>query len=199
MSDFLIGPTGRRVYFASPFAGLSPAQIVREVATGLSREQRFAGHLRKPYSVLQHSIAVQRMTPDPGESLARARRRIAALFHDGSEAYLRDLPKPVKELLPDYQALEERFQKALFDGLVSPAFSTSQNDDTEIRISDAICQVVEADFLGYGASTYGIDNGVPDVRYLATERVISDVLHDGEVYHTFVDMADGLVRIIRNG
>lgn len=199
MSDFLIGPTGRRVYFASPFAGLSPAQIVREVATGLSREQRFAGHLRKPYSVLQHSIAVQRMTHDSGEPLARARRRIAALFHDGSEAYLRDLPKPVKELLPDYQALEERFQKALFDSLVSPTFPTSQNDDIAITVADAVCQVVEADLLGYGATTYGIDNGVPDTGYLAAERTIVGVLGDSDPHRTFVDLADDLVRTLRNG
>lgn len=198
MSDFLIGPTGRRVYFAAPFAGLSPAQIIREVATGLGREQRFAGHLRKPYSVLQHSlVAARNVREDPTVDMNR--RGLGALMHDASEAYLRDIPKPLKELLPDYKVIEERFQSALFDALISPHFSFSADDCHAISEVDAACQVVEADLLGYGASTYGIETGVPDEKYIDIERTIQEFLRIEDAYNYFIADADGLVHRLRNG
>lgn len=35
------------------------------------------------------------------------------LLHDASEAYLGDMPKPIKDRLPDYQRCEENLQKMI--------------------------------------------------------------------------------------
>lgn len=83
-----------------------PGQIsIGDIAFGLSRVCRFAGHTRKFYSVAQHSCDVCDMVPD---SL-----KLQALLHDASEAYIGDLPSPIKQLLPDYQVLEQRIMEAI--------------------------------------------------------------------------------------
>ena len=39
---------------------------------------------------------------------------MAALLHDGSEGYAPDLQTPLKALLPEFKAIEERVQAAIF-------------------------------------------------------------------------------------
>jgi hypothetical protein len=68
-----------------------PAQIdVRDITTSLSRINRYLGHGRLPWSVLAHSVCVASMVP--------AEHRLTALLHDATEAYLGDVPAPLKSL-----------------------------------------------------------------------------------------------------
>jgi 5'-deoxynucleotidase YfbR-like HD superfamily hydrolase len=97
---------------------------IRDLAKGLSRESRFAGQTFRPYSVAQHSVIVSLNVP---KHLA-----MEALFHDISEALIKDIPKPVKLLLPDYCELEERLTAAIFKqfGLqypIDPAIKHADN------------------------------------------------------------------------
>lgn len=151
---FLVGPTGRRVYIENPgFRALPREELIREVAHGLAREQRFAGHLRESFSVAAHSCLVHRLAMrDPRGTL---HAQDYALIHDASEAYLRDIPKPLKEWMPDYRAIERRFQIELCHGFgVSPVLLDSERD--LVHELDALAMAVEADVLGFGCSVYGI-------------------------------------------
>jgi 5'-deoxynucleotidase YfbR-like HD superfamily hydrolase len=72
---------------------------IEDIAHALASLPRFGGHLNKPYSVAQHSVlCAMRAT-----SLEDSR---AALLHDGSEAYMLDIPTPIKAKLPDYKKYE---------------------------------------------------------------------------------------------
>ena len=88
-------------------------------AHGLSRICRFAGHCAGFMSVAEHSVAVARivMTTDPGHALE-------ALMHDASEAYLGDMPRPIKHLpeMAPYREAEERAERSIAEkyGLVFP-------------------------------------------------------------------------------
>ncbi|WP_051974527.1 hypothetical protein [Cupriavidus necator] len=94
--------SGLRVNLAHP----EPEQFdIRDIALGLARECRYANQLDFHYSVAQHSVIVARHI-DPEFALD-------GLLHDASEAYIRDLPSPLKALLPDYKAVETRIEQAI--------------------------------------------------------------------------------------
>ena len=68
------------------------------IAHGLSNTCRYSGQCEFFYSVGQHAILVSKLVP---EDLA-----FEALHHDDSEAFLCDIPSPLKALLPDYRKIE---------------------------------------------------------------------------------------------
>jgi hypothetical protein len=64
------------------------------------------------YSVGQHSLNCAREAAARGYS---RRVQLACLMHDGSEAYLSDVPRPLKAVMADYLALEERLQDVIYE------------------------------------------------------------------------------------
>lgn len=93
--SWIMTNSGRHFDFAQP----DPSQIdIWDIALGLSRLPRFGGQTRVAYSVAQHSVLVADIVP--GEFA------LEALLHDAAEAYCQDLSIPLKNLLPDYCAME---------------------------------------------------------------------------------------------
>ena len=76
-----------------------------DIAHGLSNQCRFAGHTKEFYSVAQHSIHVCELAPDE--------LKLQALVHEGSEAYMCDMPGPIKKRLPDYLKIEENLMNMI--------------------------------------------------------------------------------------
>jgi len=94
--------TGRQFFFADP----RPEDFdIEDIAWALAHIPRFTGHTRKPSNVAQHCLFVAKMSPDEVF--------LEALMHDAAEAYLGDVSRPLKSLLPDYQALEARVEAVL--------------------------------------------------------------------------------------
>lgn len=67
---------------------LRPEDVrIEDIAHALSNQCRFSGHCFPRYSVAEHSVRVMKKCQlDP----------LSALLHDASEAYLVDLPRPLK-------------------------------------------------------------------------------------------------------
>ena len=92
----------------------NPASIdIGDIAQALANQCRFGGHSRVFYSVAQHSAIVSDVCAERGVSAAEA---FAALLHDAGEAYLGDLPHPLKhrsELGPPYKKAEALLEEAI--------------------------------------------------------------------------------------
>jgi hypothetical protein len=129
MSRALIGLfSGMRFWPLEP----DPDKVcIEDIAHALSCQCRFGGHSWKFYSVAEHSVQVSNQCA-PEDALW-------GLLHDASEAYLCDIPRPLKELseFAAYREAECRLQRviAVRFGLPpeQPA-SVTEADDTMLWI-----------------------------------------------------------------
>lgn len=79
--------------------------LIEDIAHALSNMPRFGGHLPYFYSVAQHSVwCAQRIVPE---------LKLDALLHDASEAYLMDMPRPIKNRLTDYKEVENNLMRVI--------------------------------------------------------------------------------------
>lgn len=82
-----------------PFDLLNPRAenvITTDLAHALSLVCRFCGHCAHHYSVAQHSLLVAYIIEKEGGT---PEEQLAGLLHDGTEAYISDLTRPLKLLL----------------------------------------------------------------------------------------------------
>lgn len=94
-------------------SAMTPEMVdVEDIATALSHACRFGGHVHaEHYSVAEHSCYVADLVHELTQDASAA---LAALLHDGSEAYLVDVPRPVKPLLKGYGDLEHAVQAVIY-------------------------------------------------------------------------------------
>ena len=94
--------SGKKLYFLEP----DPDQIdIRDIALALSRIPRFNGHTDRLLTVAEHSWS--------GARYIQEDEKLNFLLHDAAEAYLCDIPSPIKQVMPQYQALEKTLQQCI--------------------------------------------------------------------------------------
>jgi len=102
---------------------------LEDIAHGLANVGRFAGQGKDFYSVARHSVHVSHEVEARGGSVEVQRY---ALLHDATEAYLSDVPGPVKKSLPGYKHAEKRL-----DAVVVNAFGLEVEASDEKVVEDA--------------------------------------------------------------
>lgn len=144
---------------------LQPDMIqVDDICCGLAKECRFGGQIEGFYSVARHSIILTNYIR--AHKLLPEHDLLAVLLHDAAEAYLGDMPKPIKVTLPDYNKLEEAVMKVIAQrfGLQYPFPDVIKQCDTRIVIDEAF-QLFACtppwieDFSAAGITPLGIDVG----------------------------------------
>lgn len=96
---------------------------IADIAHSLSMLCRANGHFRSFYSVGMHCVNCAR------EAIARNYSRkvqLACLLHDGSEAYLSDVTRPVKEEIPRYREIEDPLQDVIWQKFLGEALTEEE-------------------------------------------------------------------------
>jgi hypothetical protein len=99
-----------------------------DIAHSLSQTPRWGGHLKHFYSVAQHSIKVCENLPD--------NLKLEGLLHDATEAYIGDIPKPIKRGMPDYNLIEKNLDVAIrkkFNLDLTPSILLKEADKKELE------------------------------------------------------------------
>lgn len=115
--------TGRVFY---PLAPRIQDVCIEDIAHSLAYQCRYAGHARFHYSVAQHSEILSYAVP--------AEDALAALLHDASEAYLVDVPRPIKPHLRGYAEIERKVHAAICIALGAPLTIPPSVLDADLRI-----------------------------------------------------------------
>ena len=102
---------------------------IEDVAHGLANICRYAGQCRRFYSVAEHSILVSEIAIG---------FELEALLHDAAEAFMGDITRPLKQMLPEYKKIEKDVEEAVLRrfGLTTPL---------PLEIKDADLRVLAAE------------------------------------------------------
>ena len=112
-----------------------PAMLdIEEIAHALSLLCRFTGHVRQFMSVAQHSVMVARIIErlDDGVHL-NSQLAYDGLMHDATEAYVGDVARPLKRLLPDYKRIEDGIA-----GAIAQRFSVTNPLPELVKVADNV-------------------------------------------------------------
>lgn len=153
IGDWIITFSGKRFYPLDP----RPEDIdIFDIAHSLSLLNRFTGHSRFPYSVAQHCMSVADVVADE--------YKLSGLLHDASEAYVNDLARPLKGMLPEYKYVENK----ILD-VIDAKFNVTTRCRA-VKQVDTRCLVTEATQLCNGESWYLDEPYPPSYDYYVYEQ-----------------------------
>src|SRR5688572_25823546 len=105
--DWMQTFTGRKFWPVDP---RSNEIFIEDIAHSLSMMCRFLGHCSKFYSVAEHCVRASWWVADRRGSYLD---QLAALLHDAGEAYVVDVPRPIKPYLSNYKELEHNIDECI--------------------------------------------------------------------------------------
>ncbi|MBS3962577.1 MAG: hypothetical protein KGZ61_12215 [Sandarakinorhabdus sp.] len=139
-----------------------------DIAYGLGRVCRFAGHTGRFYSVAEHCTHVARLVP--------VRQARAALLHDASEAIIGDVTRPLKAMLPEYRVIEARLDDFIAARFAPDGAQPLDLHAAAIKAADRAMCAVEARELMPHAPGYweGIGADPADMKRARSIRLQCD-------------------------
>lgn len=120
--DWLSTYTGKQFY---PLDPREEDVDINDIVHSLSQQARFNGHSVKFYSIAQHSTLVSMMCSQENA--------LWGLLHDASEAYLSDIPSPIKKA-PEFLFYREA-EKKLMD-VICEIYGLCKEEPEEVKIVD---------------------------------------------------------------
>lgn len=95
---------------------------IEDIAHSLSLQCRYGGHVPQMYSVANHTLGmvdqyVSDFNLQDPSSITKEHILVMKqmMLHDAGEAYLTDLMRPIKRLMPEYTEVEKRVDNHIFN------------------------------------------------------------------------------------
>ena len=125
-----------------------------DIAHSTANLCRYTGHVRKFYSVAEHSVRVSEYIERETGSISLA---LTGLMHDASEAYLGDVARPVKdnnEVGRLYKLAEDKLMK-----LISKKFGTEWPLPEIVGFADyVLLRTEQRDLMPYPNDLYSLED-----------------------------------------
>jgi hypothetical protein len=153
-AEFIETYTGRAFY------PLNPRQediSIIDIAHGLSLQCRYGGQITDFYSVAEHSVLLAMYAEQ--ELHANVIDCLQILMHDAPEAFMTDIPRPVKQYMPEYRKWDHGIDEAIrtwlsLEGVKRPDFQ----DEIDSRIIvDERAQLKSDSGLDWGHNLKALD------------------------------------------
>jgi uncharacterized protein len=142
--------TGRKFHLFDP----QPDEIcIEDIAHALAMQCRFAGHTRFHFSIAQHCYILSLL----GKDILQC---FQLLMHDASEAYLVDVPRPLKPDLTNYYEIEDRIMTVIaakfgFDWPMTPEVKRMDTQMLFTERNQLLIRVEAADWMkGFDEKDY---------------------------------------------
>ncbi len=131
-------PHSIEVYSAEFFDIFEPDPqllMLKDIAHSLSNICRYNGHCKKNYNVAQHSVYVAQEARYLG---ANNETWLAALLHDGGEAYVGDVCRPIKRRIPEFKKCEDPLKQLIYECFI-PGDGSLIDHDLIQKCDNAVC------------------------------------------------------------
>ena len=120
---------------------------IDDIAHGLAHVCRYAGQCRAFYSVAEHSMLVADTVGEFGYE---------ALLHDAAEAFIGDVTRPFKQLLPDYKRIEATIEDAIIRRFGLDRRSKGPVKHADLRVLAA----EQAQVMAPGCADWAVEAGI---------------------------------------
>jgi len=113
-ADWIETHTGRQFWPACPREG---SFTIFDIAHALAQKCRYGGHTKSFYSVAEHCTTLALYARHMGLPVEV---QFQFLMHDGNEAYLPDIARPIKHFFPELIVMEKTLDAMIHDWLGLP-------------------------------------------------------------------------------
>ena len=108
---------------------------ILDIANSLAKLCRFTGHSKEFYSVAQHSVIVSYVCAEENA--------LVGLLHDSTEAYVGDMSRPLKKVIPEFK----KFENQIWTEAIAPAFGLPSSIPDDVKTADDIALQWEVNWL----------------------------------------------------
>ena len=160
---------------------------LEDIAHSLSQQCRFNGHTKYFFSVAQHSLNVAALIRDVEK--AGPKVQLMGLLHDASEAYICDIPRPVKPFLTNYMTIEDEVMNKIWEHFklapTSEELKIVKNYDN-VCLAEEGCKLMPNLTHWAEKSLYGVDLRQKDILEVKQEfiaevyRLLYAINHQGK-------------------